>query len=141
MGKICNDIRKLIVSKRLEGQSFRMIGKCLKIGHSTVAQIWNKYLANNSVEDLEKCGRPFKRSIRDRRMICWTSKKQPFLTPGQLGEATEMLKKVSIRTIKRYLCSSWLRGRMASLKPFLIATHVRNRKKWCAAYLNMDTEK
>ena len=48
---------------------------------------------------------------------------------------------VFIRTIKRYICSSGLRGRMASRKPFLTATHVRNRKKWCAAYLNMDTEK
>jgi len=55
---------------------------------------------NNSVEDLEKCGRPFKSSIRDRRIIYPTFKKQPFLT----------------------------------------TTHVRNRKKWCAAYLNMDTE-
>ena len=53
MGTICNNIRKLIVSKRLEGQTLRMIGECLKIGHSKIAQIWNKYLANNSVEDLE----------------------------------------------------------------------------------------
>ena len=74
-------------------------------------------------------------------MICRTSKKQPFLTPRQLGEATEMLKKVSIWTIKKYLCSSGLRGRMASRKPFLTATHVRNRKKWCATSLNMDTGK
>jgi len=114
IGKICNDIRKLIVSKRLEDLALRMISKCLKIGHSTVVQIWNKYLKNNSAEDLEKYERPFKSSIRDRRMICRTSKKQPFLTARQLGETTEMLKKVSIRSIERYFCISGLRERMAS---------------------------
>ena len=73
--------------------------------------------------------------------VRWLSKGKVWIMLVIPPEVTEMLKKASIRTIKRYLCSNGLCRIMTSRKPFLTTTHVRKRKKWCAAYLNMDTEK
>jgi len=44
-------------------------------------------------------------------------------------------------TICWYLRNGGLFGRSASRKPFLSVQHIRNRKNWCSAYLQMDPEK
>jgi len=73
--------------------------------------------------------------------ICRNSKKNPFLTAHEIAASCNMLNKVSIYTVKRYLRNSGLFGRLATRKPLLSPQHMKNRKSWCAAYLKMDAEK
>ena len=62
------------------GAPFRMIAKDLNIGHSTVQYIYNKFLITQTMDDLSKSGRPYKRTVQERIQICRTSKKEHFLT-------------------------------------------------------------
>jgi len=140
MVKICDALRNLIVHKKSQGLSFRIIGTELNIGHSTVQQVWNKFLRTNSTADLPKSGRPCSSSERERRLICRISKKDPFLTAAEVSKSLGITNKVSVWTVRRYLRSGGLFGRMAARKPLLTAKHMTNRKKWCQAYSALSQE-
>ena len=45
-----------------------------------------------------------------------------------------MLGKVSVCTVKRYLCKNNLHGRVASKKPLLNSVQIKKRIRWCKAY-------
>ena len=91
MAKISNAIRKLVILKKSEGASYRMIAKDLNIGHSTVQYIYNKFLRTKTTTDLPKSGRPSK--VREKRHMCRNSKKNPFLTAHKVAASCNMLNK------------------------------------------------
>ena len=128
MVKISDAIRKLVILKKSEGASYRMIAKDLNIGHSTVQYIYNKFLRTKTTTDLPKSGRPSKCTVREKRHMCRNSKKNPFLTAHEVAASCNMLNKVSVDTVRRYLRNSGLFGRMASRKPLLSPQHMKNRK-------------
>ena len=128
MVKINEAIRNLVILKRSQGVSFRMIAKDLNIGHSTVKYIWNKFLKTETVHDLPKSGKPHKCTVRESRLICRTSKKQLFLTAHEVALTCDMVNTVSVDTVKRYLRNAGLFWRMESRKPFLSSQHIKIRK-------------
>ena len=102
--------------------------------------MWNKFLRTNSRADLPKSGRPCSSSERERRLICRTSKKEPFLTAAEVAKTLGITNKVSVWTVRRYLRSGGLFGRMAARKPLLTAKHASIRQKWCRAYLALGPD-
>ena len=66
MVKINEAIRNLLILKRSQGVSFRMIAKDLNIDPSTVQYIWNKFLKMETVHGLPKRGRPHKCTVQER---------------------------------------------------------------------------
>jgi len=61
MGKTCNEIRQLIIMKRIQVAPVRKIGNELNLAHSTVQHICNRFLTTNTISDLPKSGRPPKK--------------------------------------------------------------------------------
>ena len=68
-------------------------------------------------------------------------KEEPLFTANDVAASCNILNKVFVDTVTRYLRNSGLFGRMALRKPLLSPQHMKNRKSWCAAYLKMDAEK
>jgi len=86
-------------------------------------------LNTKSVSDLPKSGKPLKTTVRERRHICRISKKDPFLKASELAANCNILQKLSVCTIRRYLRNGRLFGRRASRKPFFIgATYLKPEK-------------
>ena len=108
MGKITNSVRKLIIMKRYQCASFRQISTDFNIAYSTILNVWIKFLNSKSASDLPKSGRPLKTTVRQRRHICRISKKDPFLTASEVAANCNILQKVSVCTIRRYLCNGGL---------------------------------
>ena len=128
--------------KRYQGAPFRQISTDFNIAYSTtIGNVWIKFLYTKSVSDLLKSGRPLKTTIRERRHICRISKKDPFFAASEVSANCNILQKVSLCIIRKYLRNGGLFGRRSSRKPFLSVQIIRNRKKWCSAYLEMDPEK
>ena len=100
MIKINEEIRNLVILKRSQSVSFRMIAKDLNIGHSTMQYIWNKFLKTETAHDLPKSGRPHKCTVRERRLICHTSKKQLFLNAHEVTLTCDMVNTVSVDTVE-----------------------------------------
>jgi len=141
MGKIDNSLRNLIILKRNQGASFRQICTELNLAYSTVRNLWIKFVMTKSVSDLAKSGRPSKCTVREKRLISRISRKNPFLTAREVATNCNILNRLSVSTVRRYLRADGLFARRASRKPFLSKKNIRNRKKWCSAYLEMDPEK
>jgi len=135
MVKISEDLRKLVVRKMLDGQTQVNVAKDLNIGRTTVRYIFQKYMKTGKIVDAKRNGRPLKTTERERRLLCRTSKMNPFWTAREVWNASRSMPNVSLTTVKRYLRQNNLLGRVAARKPLLNALQIKRRIKWCKAYL------
>ena len=60
--------------------------------------------------DRPRSGRPMKSTERDRRRLCMEANKAPFLSAREHGESSDLILKVSVTTVRRYLRKCGLRG-------------------------------
>ena len=77
-----------------------------------------------SVSDLPKSGRPLKATVREIRYICRISKKDTFLTASEVSANCNILQKVSVCIIRRYVCNGGFFWWRASRKLFLLFQHI-----------------
>ena len=125
MVKIQSQIRDLVVKQMLSGLRQADVARNLNLGKTTVRYIWQKYIKTGDVSDAKRSGRPMKTTIRERRFLCRISKKNPFLTAREVLNQANLLGKVSVCTVKRYLCKNNLHGRVASKKPLLNSVQIK----------------
>ena len=103
----------LIIVKQSECISFRKISTDLNIVYITIQNIQNKFVTTNLVVVLPQSGRPFKSTVRKRRLICLISKKVLLFKACEVATNFNMLQKFSVRTVRRYIRSAGLFMRMA----------------------------
>jgi len=138
MVKISEQVRQLVVSKILDGCSQVSVAKELKIHQTSVRYIYQKFLKTGEVADAKRTGRPWKTTERQRRLLCKTSRNNPFLTAREIWTEAGIMPEVSLTTVKRYLRQNNLHGRVAAKKPLLSKQQIKNRKQWCRSYLSFS---
>jgi len=136
MVKIDESLRKLAVAKIQDGGSHRQVARELRLCPSSVWKIWVKFQNTGSISDGVRSGRPSKCSERDKRHLCIEAKKAPFLSAREHGESSNIIPKVSVITVRRYLRKSGLFGQVSARKPLLSKWQVKQRLHWCKAYLS-----
>ena len=99
MVKIEESMRSLIVEHMTAGLSQRYLSRLLGISQSSINYVWKRYLETGSLENRQKSGRPRKTTERDRRKICNTSKKNPFLTAKEVYDEAGELPKMSMCSV------------------------------------------
>ena len=65
--EISNDVKKLIVDMKKEGQKTSVIVNLLQIPESTIRCIWKKYLSTGEFRTSKRKGHPRKQSKRDQK--------------------------------------------------------------------------
>ena len=112
MVKIQTQIKDLVVKQMLRGLRQVDVARNLNFVKTTVRYIWQKYIKTGDVSLLSVCfiGRPIKTTIRERPFLCRISKKNPFLTAGEVLNQTNLFEKVLVCTMKHYLCKNNLHG-------------------------------
>lgn len=87
------------------------------------------YGSNGSAENKERKCRPKKTTPAEDRLICRTSKANPFLSSKQIyGEISPQLTNgISTRTIRRRLLEGGLRGCIARKKPHVSKNNLKRR--------------
>ena len=103
MGKISESMRHLVVQQLMNGKRKSDVSGELGIGHSTIKAIWAKYVKTSSMQNLFRRGRSAIISEKKTRLLCRTSKKNPFLTAREIGNKCGILGKVSVDTVRRVL--------------------------------------
>ena len=136
MVKIDEGTRKLVVAKIQGGASQRDVVKELEICRSSVRKIWKKFLNTGTVSDICRSGRHMKSLERDRRLLLIQAKKEPFLSAQVLSKASNLIPKVFVITVRRYLRKSGLFGQVSARKPLLSKCQAKRRLQWCKAYLS-----
>ena len=131
MGKISENMRQLVIEQLMKGKRKSDVCRELGRGHSTIRAIWAKYVKTGSRQNLFRSGRPAIISKMETRLLCRTSKKNPFLTARELGNECGILIKASVDTVRRVLRKAGLYGRIAVKKPFLNKKQIRLRWQWC----------
>lgn len=116
MPRISDQIKDLIVKKMKAGYKQIEVAEDLMLGQSTVHYIWKKYLKFGSTTDGKRTGRPIKATLRERRNLCRTSKRNPFLSAAEVYRLTNGPTELSKATVKRYLNRGGLCGRIAAKK-------------------------
>jgi len=125
MGKISENMRHLVVQQLMNGKRKSDVSRELGIGHSTIKAIWAKYVKTGSMQNLFRKGRSSIISEKETRLLCRTSKKNPFLTAREIGNECRILGKVSVDTVRRVLRKSGLDGRILVKKPFFNKKQIR----------------
>jgi len=68
-----------------------------------VRYIFQKYLKTDEVADSKSISPPWKIMKRQRRLLCKTSRNNPFFTARKVWTAAGNMLEVSLNTMKRYL--------------------------------------
>ena len=116
MIKISEQVRKLVVSKMLDGCSQVNVTKDLKIHQTSLRYIFQKYLKTGEIADAKRIGHPWKTTKRQRRLLCKTSRNDPFLTAMEVWTAAGNMSEVSLNMVKRHLRQNHLNGSVAAKK-------------------------
>ena len=87
----------------LNGAKQVHVARKLNLCKTTVRYIWQKYLKTGDVNDAKRGGRPMKTTLRERKVTVQNFKDEPFLTSREVMIEANILGKVYISTMKRYL--------------------------------------
>lgn len=111
----------------------------LGIHHSTVTNIWKKWLETGSTKPYQgaRMGPPSKLTEKEKRVIVREAKKDPKATSKEIQHASGVIgNKVSTRTIRRVLTRSGLKTYRPIKKPLLTKKHRQMRLKWAREHQN-----
>jgi len=135
-------VRNQIVFLRKRGESYREIGKTLKLSFSTVRHVIKKYEETNSTKNRRRSGRPKALTVREQRNIIKEAIKNPFVSAQSLSAdiATSSGKTVSAQTVRNVLHSAKIYGRAARKKPFINDKNRQKRLGFAKAYINKPME-
>ena len=125
-----------VIEEIKKGFSQRQIAHNLCVSRRSVQEIAKKHAKTGNVDDLRRCGRPSKTTIRENRNLTILSKKYPSSSAADLRREWKTNSSISISTVKRILAKYGLHGRIAAKKPFLNLKHIRNRFMWSLLYNN-----
>ena len=100
----------------LDGCSQINIAKDIKMHQTSMRYILYKYLKTGEVADAKRIGYPWKTTKRQGRLLCKTSRNNPFLIAREVWTAADNMLELSLNTVKRYLRQNNLCGRVATKK-------------------------
>lgn len=126
-GELSSKCKDEIVRLFKQGLSYRCIGRKLRLSHSTVQYIIQKF-KNGSVDNKKHTGRKRVLTVRESREIVRQAAKNPKLSAPQLAEhiASYSGKTVTAQTVRNRLHEAGYKGRAIRKKPFI---NEKNRKK------------
>lgn len=130
-----------MVMKMNDGKRQIDVATELKISSTTVRRIWKRYMETGSTNDRARSGRPLKTSERERRNICITSKKFPFLTSTEVKNKVYMQNTISNRTVSRILWKAGLFAFKAAKKPKLSNVNIKKRMIFCKDYSDWESQR
>jgi len=133
MVKIQSQIRDLIVKEILNGEKQAHVARKLYLGKTTVRHIQQKYLKTGDVSDAKRSGRPMKTTLR-KKDYCTEFQRWTIFDSKEVVNEANMLGKVSICTVKRYLCTNNFHVHVASKKPLLNSIQIKKSILWCKTY-------
>ena len=131
MGRVSLQKRETIVQMHEEGSTQVHISKALKISRRAVQYTLNKHRSHASLLDKPRTGRPRKLSLRDKRKILVTSKRNRFATARTIRQESGFADRVCLSTVKKVLREGGQLGRIAVRKPYLTSIHKRKRRLFC----------
>lgn len=134
MPRLNEDMRERIIRFFKENCSQRDIANKLGISKGGVQRVIEKFKAYNTLQDMPKCGRPKKYSVRDERFLIRESQRNPKNTARGLQIKCPDMLQVSLTTVKRILRKYGLFGRIAAKRPKLNNDHIKKRLSWCRLY-------
>ena len=70
MVRISDELRDAIVNKMCTGLSIREAARQLAVCHTSVRNVWRRYLDTGDTKDRPKSGRPNKMFKREQRILC-----------------------------------------------------------------------
>ena len=100
MGKISVNMRHLVVQQLMNGKRKSDVSTELGIGHSSIRAIWAKCVKTGSMHNLFRSGRPAIISEKETKLLCRTSKKNPFFTAREIRNECGIFGKVSVDTVR-----------------------------------------
>lgn len=134
--ELSEDLRKKVVEKHRDGQSYAAIARSLNVPKSTVASLIRKWKSYGTTVNLRRMGRPSKITVKGKRKLLREARANPSVTLEDLkkslhGAGTNVHKS----TISRCLHKEGLYGRVAKKKPYLKKQHLRARLQYAKKHL------
>jgi transposase len=133
-------VRKLILKKYADGQSYSEIGRELCMARQTVWRIVKHFDSVGSVVPKKRVGRPPKVSSRSVRHLVRMCRICPHMSSEELKSGWESGHTMSARNIRLILAKHGLRSRIAAKKLKLSYRHRRTRVNWCKIVLQNTQE-
>lgn len=141
MGKNSNctpELRRLIVFKYAKPNStMASVAEDVGCSKKMVFTAIKTYNSTASLDNLPRKKRSRKTTLMEDRLICRSSKADPFMSSKQINEAVSntLRNKLSDRTIRRRLGEVGLRGCIAQKKPHVSLTNKARRIKFAKEHL------
>lgn len=132
-------LRELIVGcYQNEKQSMSAIAKRFCCSKKMVFGAIQLFKRTGSFENRKRMPMPRKTSPYDDRIICRTSKANPFLTSTKINElvAPQITQNISARTVRRRLQEAGLHGCIARKKPHVSTKNIKKRLQFAKEHLN-----
>ncbi len=128
--ELSKDLRKIIVCLHKDGLGYKNISTTLKLSHSTVAKVIQRFSKTGSTQNRPRQGRPTKLSPRDVRRVQKLASENRRRSARSIAEevAATGCQLVSPQTIRRTLHQDGLRGCRPRRKPLLKPAHKKARK-------------
>lgn len=138
---LSEDLRRIIVEKREDGESYKQIGNALHISKSTIQYVVKHFKETGRVAPLKSKGRPRKLTQRDLRRLHRHFRKNRQITAADLvvWAKENLTKTVSKSTMQRYVHRLHYGFYKAKKKPFLTALNKRNRLRWAREFQKWKT--
>lgn len=131
----------MIIKLYQEGKGYRKIAQQVNLSISTVGAVVRKWKRCNTIENIQRSGRPRKLSEASERFIARNVLKQPFITRREIQKDLKNAGiEVSKDTIKRSLNRTGLHSRSPRKIPLLKRKHVQDRLNFAKKYINESEE-
>ncbi|KAL7725297.1 hypothetical protein ACLKA6_000714 [Drosophila palustris] len=101
--EICVEVRKLILKFRLEGKSWREIGRLVDRSHSSCQRVYENYISTGSILSKPRSGRPSVLTEWEKKRVVQLVPPNPRITAhqGRLEVAEQFKKTISDQTVRR----------------------------------------
>lgn len=134
--ELSEDLRKKVIEKHRDGQSYAAIASSLNVPKSTVASLVQKWKRHGTTVNLRRTGRPSKMTTKGKMKLLREARANPFVTLEDLKKSVQDAgTNVHKSTISRTLHKNGLYGRVAKKKPYLKKQHLKARLQYATAHL------
>ena len=134
--------RKLTIPERWQavgihygGFSYRRVTDHLRVNHSIIVRLMQRFRQTGNVTDRPRAGRPRKSTPREDRIISRRARQRPFSTTGALRGNLAFGGHISIHTVIRRLHHQGMRARRPIKRPHLTLRHLDARFDWSHDHL------
>ena len=139
------EIRSMAVAFRMNNDSYRLIGKKLKLCHTTVESIISSYQETGSTKNKKRSGRPKKLTNQDVKILTNDVLKDRESCTRSFAGITLKLNSmlttdVSETTVRCTLKDQGIKCHAAAVKPFVSEINAAKRVAWCQERLNWIIE-